>query len=454
MAKDTKLIRKKEVEHYIPKNKLSINLANDLADHAAELLWGQGFLAKTSNEIGTRHLNELLTYNRAEEFFPYLERQLSLWGNMYVTIDMFDGKPTWTIADPMLNVPVNTPNTPNITGPYGIGRAMVTDEVAVIWKRITSGAVSFPIKETWDKEKVTRTFYGNNNQTVTLAQVQKKIPEAEALQEVWYHNMGFVPVIWFKNTPTWNALAFPDGYKGASLQALVDKTMSELWHETETNRTRIIGNMDESTYNQLMKNGDLAEINKNDFLINVKFSNSTGLAQNTLIPVVADPKFEQYWLSIKAAKDQYYQLGGYSPLGDGTSEKTATENLLMKTNDYQTTKKKRNQRMSEVLSLVRYSIAIDSVHGFGNVYGDLKKVSFEIMENKVMDSLQEVQNLSAMEKEGYMSKIEVIAKVRGVSEEEAEEIFKKIAKQKQLEQSLMPEDKEEESTGKEGNDEV
>lgn len=38
MAKDTKLIRKKEVEHYIPKNKLSINLANDLADHAAELL--------------------------------------------------------------------------------------------------------------------------------------------------------------------------------------------------------------------------------------------------------------------------------------------------------------------------------------------------------------------------------------------------------------------------------
>lgn len=52
--------------------------------------------------------------------------------------------------------------------------------------------------------------------------------------------------------------------------------------------------MDESTYNQLMKNGDLAEINKNDFLINVKFSNSTGLAQNTLIPVVADPKFEQY----------------------------------------------------------------------------------------------------------------------------------------------------------------
>lgn len=39
-------------------------------------------------------MQELLKYNRAEEFFPDLEKKLSLFGNMYATIDMVDGKPT------------------------------------------------------------------------------------------------------------------------------------------------------------------------------------------------------------------------------------------------------------------------------------------------------------------------------------------------------------------------
>lgn len=43
-----------------------------------------------------------------------------------------------------------------------------------------------------------------------------------------------------------------------------------------------------------MRNGESMEINKSDYLINVKFKNSTGAADNTLVPIVADPKFEQY----------------------------------------------------------------------------------------------------------------------------------------------------------------
>ncbi|MFW3388737.1 UNVERIFIED_CONTAM: hypothetical protein RF648_22445, partial [Kocuria sp. CPCC 205274] len=91
----------------------------------------------------------------------------------------------------------------------------------------------------------------------------------------------------------------------------------------------------------------------------------------------------------------------------------------MKTNDYQTTKKKRNQRYVELFDLLEASIYIDSKLGFGNIFGDINKLnenlSIEIMENKVMDSLQEMQNYSSMYELGVMSRIEMIAKIRGIT---------------------------------------
>lgn len=433
-------IARKAQTYYQEKEKLSINLNQDISDHASELLWGQGFTALyKGQETAKKRLETLLTYNRAEEMFPDLEKKLSLFGNMYVTIDMVDGKPTWTVADPYLNSNPTATQVPATTNTiYGMGRAFVTDVVAVIWKRITVGTISFPIKEVWDAQKVTRYFYGENNKQVTVAHVNKKLGGAMTVSEVWEHNMGFVPVRWFKNVPTFGGASYPDGYKGHALQSLVDKTLCELWHETETNRTRIIGNLDESSYNQLMKNGQLAEINKNDYLINVAFKNSQGSADNVLMPIIADPKFEQYWASINAAKDEFYKLAGYSPLGDGNTEKTATENLLMKTGDYQTTKKKRNQRLTEVMDLLYMTLAIDAKHGYGNIYGDIKaNLVFEIMENKVMDSLQEINNVNLLVQNDFMSKVEAISQLRGVTVEEAKEIYQSILEEKAEEQKMM-----------------
>lgn len=442
---------------YEPKQELSINLYQDVSDHALELLWGQGFISKyEGSEMADKRFQELMKYNRVEELFPHLEKLLSLYGNIYVTIDMIGGKPTFTIADPLLNSQ-NIHEVPSTDGGiYGMGRAYVTDTVAVIWKRITTGTINFPVKEVWTKDKVERYFFGENNKQVTMAFVNEKLPADMQVSEYWEHNMGFIPVQWHKNIPTFGGLSYPDGYKGASLQSLVDKTLCELWHETETNRTRIIGNLDESAYNQLKKNGQLDEINKNDFLVNVTFKNSTGSAENTLIPVMGDPKFEQYWLSITAAKDQFYQLAGYSPLGDGNTEKTATENLLMKTGDYQTTKKKRNQRLIEINELLCKMIKLDIAWGFGDIYGkDIdSNITFEIMENKVMDSLQEITNFKTLIENDLMSKVEAIASFRGVSMNEAKEIYAEILKSKADEQKMLKslgisEEKPEEGTKKE-----
>lgn len=448
----------KQPNVYEPKQELSINLHQDISDHALELLWGQGYIAKyENNENGDKRLRNLLKYNRTEELFPHLEKLLSLYGNIYITIDMIDGKPTLTIADPSLNSR-NISEVPSTDGGiYGMGRAYVTDTVAVLWKRITSGTINFPVKEVWTKNKVERYFFGENNKQVTMAFVNERLPEEMQVEQVWEHNLGFIPVQWHKNIPTFGGLSYPDGYKGAALQSIIDKTLCELWHETETNRTRIIGNLDESTYNQLKKNGQLDEINKNDFLVNVTFKNSTGSAENSLIPIMGDPKFEKYWLSINAAKDEFYKLAGYSPLGDGNTEKTATENLLMKTGDYQTTKKKRNQRLIEINELLWKVIKVDIKYGFGNVYGNEDdidtNITFEIMENKVMDSLQEVNNLKTLVENDFMSKVEAISQIRGVSIQEAQEIYKSILEEKAEEAKLYDYfglDSEEESEEVEG----
>lgn len=445
----------KQAQVYTPKQQLSINLFQDISDHASELLWGQGYIAKYNGTMrADRRLQELLKYNRTEEMFPYLEKLLSLYGNIYTTIDVVNGKPTLTIADPMLNSQNNVNAVPSTDGTvYGMGRAMVTDVVAVIWKKITYGTISFFIKEIWDTEKVHRIFFGENNKRVKIAEVNKELPEELQVQEDWYHDMGYVPVMWHKNVPTFGGASYPDGYKGHALQSIIDKTLCELWHETETNRTRIIGTLDESSYNQLMKNGDLAEINKNDYLINVAMKNSQGVDANQLIPVMGDPKFEKYWLQINAAKDEFYKLAGYSPLGDGNTEKTATENLLMKTGDYQTTKKKRNQRVLEMTTLLKWVLDIDAKHGFGDIYGDIyENLTFEIMENKVMDSLQEIQNIKAMVDAEFMSKVEAIAKFRGISIDEAREIYQTILEERKLEQDMKTTMGIEDEQDKENND--
>lgn len=44
----------------------------------------------------------------------------------------------------------------------------------------------------------------------------------------------------------------------------------------------------------MMRGGQNLEINKSDYLININFKNSTGAPDNTLIPIVADPKFDAY----------------------------------------------------------------------------------------------------------------------------------------------------------------
>lgn len=430
------LAPKTQIYHQ-PKKELGIDLAQDISDHATELLWGQGHLSKyEGTQKANDRMQELMKYNRAEEFFPDLEKKLSLFGNMYATIDVVDGKPTWTLCDPYLNSMVNGTPVPAVNGTiYGMGRAFVTDVVAVIWKRITMGTISFPIKEIWTQNKVERIFFGENNKKVTLAHVNKELPKEMQLTEVWEHNMGFVPVMWFKNVPTFGGASYPDGYKGAAPQAIINKTLCELWHETETNRTRIIGNLDESTYQQLMRGGAENQLNKSDYLINVKTKNSEGQNDTALVPIVADPKFEQYWLSINAAKDEYYKLAGYSPLGDGNTEKTATENLLMKTGDYQTTKKKRNQRTQEINQLIAMTLKIDAAWGYGDIYGkDIdNSITFQIMENKVMDSLQEISNLQTMIDNDFMSKVEAIAQLRGITIDEARDVFKQIIADKSME---------------------
>lgn len=440
-----RVIRKPKYIEPEPKIELSVPFNEDVSDHSQELLWGQGFLATHTNDTANKRIQELVAYNRMEEFFPYLEKLNSLFGNTYVTIDIVDGNPTWTICDPYMNAmgTMNLMNkgkiqVPTIDGTInGMGRAMVTDIAAVVWKRINYGTISFPIKEIWDSEKVHRIFFGENNKRIKIAEVNQKLPEHLQLEEYWYHNLGYVPVLWSKNVATFGARAYPDGYKGASVQAMADKLLCEMWHEAETNRTRIVGNMSADSYASLNRNGQKNQLNKTDFLVSVNMKNSTGATDNQLIPIVADPKFKEYTDAFKFYKDEYFQLAGYSPLGDGSTEKTATESKLMKTADYQTTKKKRNLRIHEITQLFRWTMDIDTKFGFGDIYGDYEKeFTFEIMENKVMDSLDENENFIKMMEVGLMSRVEVIAKQRGINMKEAEAVIKEIDAQRTLDAEL------------------
>ena len=84
------------------------------------------------------------------------------------------------------------------------------------------------------------------------------------------------------------------------------------------------------------------------------------------------------------------------------------------------------------------------------------KLFIEIMENKVMDSLQEMQNYEVMYSLGVISRLEMIKNIRGVTLEEAKTIMDEI--DRELEEQPKPQvnggDENDENESKQNNQSI
>ena len=112
---------------------------------------------------------------------------------------------------------------------------------------------------------------------------------------------------------------------------------------------------------------------------------------------------------------------------------TATEALFQKARDIETTKQKRNRMQFYISQLLKKCFVImgfytKEQYEESSIYGD-DTWTFEIKENMILSPVAMSEQLATMYERDQISYVEMIAKLRDISVEEAETIAQEIMKQ-------------------------
>jgi len=403
------------------------NLKEFIANKATLLLWGNGDLfsskdQKLKDEFETFRKNVYWEQLRAE-----VERLCSSIGKVYVTIDLDDGNNIrLSIAEPSF---------------YSqMGRIYQTAVSAVVYKRITHDNFNFIIREVWDTEKVIRQYFGgkdnNGNKLASLSimEINTKLPEELQVKEVWYHDAGFLPVVEFINKPiqpvygAYNNYYYPDDYLCYGLQQELDDLFCVLKKETQFNRTRIIGDLQPADMLNI-KNDPTNELRNtiNDFWLSTSSLRQAGNSgiRSALEVLQGDPKFASYADQIQFIIDKYTEGCGYSPLMTSIAQKTEAETLFTKSLDNETTTYKREIRAQQWYRVFDRMLSLKGLMD----YNKPREYEYSINSNLSIDKLKEAETIAFKVEHNLMSTAEGIAELRNIDIEEAKEISQEIFKE-------------------------
>lgn len=393
-----------------------VSLAAQVATHAADLMWGRGLNVISDNETDKEHLDRILEHNSMNELLYTNEMDLSLRGNTFATVELVNGLPTIVLSDPMLL--------------SKMGRSYVDKEVAVIWKRITIDDRSFPVKEIWDREKRTHIFYNDDGKSISIDQVYKKT-NIQAPPEVWYHNLGYVPVVHFKNrSGAYRMYSVADHAFAGSLEQDYNKTLRTLYDvELKNNITRLFAKLDKKDKKQLIKEAKAAGVNLAEYLEDRSSIVSTDFAgdksgdasgNNPIQLIQGNPKFQEYWLGLQEIKAEFFETCGYSysrPTQNGDARNT-TDVVFSNAKDMMTTKGKLQVRQLQVYELMSICKDVYNKWSIGSIDGEM---TIDIKSNIMADSIAEVDKNIKKVEANLESRAYAIAKMDGITLEEAEE---------------------------------
>lgn len=231
-----------------------------IATHAASLLLGNGVQLTSETEETENFLNKVFDLNEINVFLYSLTYWLSIKGRVIATVSKNKaGKYLLEIAKPDW---VNS-----------LAKIHITPKLAILYKKTVISNNMFIIREEWDEKKVVRSLFDAKRQEINLGTMNGKLKPSERIEEVWNHNLGFVPIIEFLNKPIWASTLSGDGLNDSSYDRLRDTFGSEnmvelinhlyrmIKRESEVGGTRVIGNFNA----QELKN--LSTQNKqNDFI--------------------------------------------------------------------------------------------------------------------------------------------------------------------------------------------
>lgn len=394
---------------------ISYSMRDYLAKKNANQLWGSGYKFDSSNEQIVKSFNDFAQENRLIFLLKFIERELSLHGRVIVVLNKTKGgKLKINLANPFFYA--------------AIGKVFVNEELAVLWQRVILDNGTWYIKSTYDREKCVNELYDTNGEMVVYDATHKVSSELQ-IEPVWYHNLGFVPVVQLTNYPIFeytnimfspeNYIQITDWYNAAFLEKSFYELFVNMNKEVIYCHSRIgIENANQQLIDKLMSStkGENVDI-MGDYIIETEIG---GKVQ--AIPGVGD--FTKYTSAMNEIMDFYCKFANSSRFSDGNgAQKTSAEANSSNSNQIELIYAKKAHREYELTDFFAKVFAAMGLMEYWNGEYDFTfsiNVNIDRNDNAFLDAT--IKKVQA----GLMSIPQALSDLYGIPLDKANKMFDEI----------------------------
>lgn len=406
-----------------------MDLSEMIANHASKLLWGNGHLLEsqlTRNQIIIQRWKRDIDF---DDFFYKSEKVCSKYGWVGVQIDRLNGgKMCLSILQPFYQ--------------KQILRWFDSEEMAITYARVTNSESFKILRTVYTKNTIERSGGVLEGGEFQLSGKQENIPQELKLPLKERHNLGVVPVRFIQNLPHKNFYGgefdefYPDTKPVANLQKFLDHTYSKMWEEIENNITHVFGDFSPVEMQNISKSPEqynrhwrghsqVEQYIKGGLLVQTKMGMIGQSSSQPVSILMGDPKIQSYAEGIKFIKSQCYEGSGYSAPDENSTQKTEAEVTLLSAKDAETTRIKRTIRTRKYSEMFEAMFLMEGCNKY-----ESQQFIFQIKENIGVDRLKAIEIATSMVAAGFSTRQEEIAKLKGITEIEAEELMAKIDTQR------------------------
>lgn len=392
-------------------------LREQLAKRWSSLIWGNGYNFDSTNDNIKKTFKRFEKMNQLSSQLSFIERYLSLYGRAIVILNK-----TKT-GDVVMNIA--NPNYFN-----GVGRVVITPQVAVIWQNYQLGNQNFIVKTKMTINETINEVYGSENDKVQIMEQEGEILKELQLEKRVVHNLGFIPIVEMVNIPfhpfwsnQWDFVRLTDWYCGYQYEFSLYKLLENLVIEAKYNHSRAyIENASQQLINQIKQ----AQLNDEDGidLADTFIETESGAKVNIQ---TGQGDFTKYTSSYNDLMDLYWKSSGMNRFSEGGgAQKTVAETATIRSQMIESVNQRINFRTEQIKDLINKVLAMYSIIDY---YVDNEdKFNFTINGNVLEDEATFIDNQIKLFQNNCSSPIQLIQKLYKCSQTKAEEMFESIKK--------------------------
>lgn len=410
---DQKQWYKKQETNKIRDN-IAYSMRQNMSIRNANNIWGKGFKFNSENEQLNKAFLKLDRLNRLNQLFFSAERFKSLYGRAIITINKTKtGEIQLNLANPWFYTQV--------------GKVFVSEVLAVIWQKVITDSKEFFLKSIYTTEKVTNEWYSQEqgSDKMLLLEAETEIPEQYRVEKVWYHNLGFVPVLETFNRPyrstyfnLYDYSELSDWYYSAFIEPVFVDTLLNFQKEINFTHSRVV--IESPNQNVVKVLNQLAVNDRFDFGDYI-FETELG-AKTSFVAGVTD--FTKYTQALNELMDLYYKFSCMSKFSEGGgAQKTSAETQQARSATIESIQQKITTNEFDYRMLIAKAL---SAMGELDYFADDWEFQFEIYGNIDRQDTVYLDNIIKQVNLGLMSAEEAIQSLRYVDKNSAKKIFEKI----------------------------